>query len=140
MNRCLWIFRIEQGLSTNPFGLQIGRAPVILFLYNALKHSIWLVNVLFLQFSRNEVNKDEPKIFYWIYIGFFWTQCITTVVLAVFIAANKNEDGPTFMVKVTKGILFEHQGLGFCYRAVFNWLLKVICVCLGFHFLYFVIG
>ena len=65
-----------------------------------ISYSIRLVNVLFLQFSRSELNKHEPQIFYWIYMGFFWTQCISTVVLAAFIAANKNEDGPTFMVKV----------------------------------------
>ena len=49
---------------------------------------------------REEVNKEEPGLFYWIYMFFFWTQCISTVVLAVLIAAKRNEDGPTFVVKV----------------------------------------
>ena len=49
---------------------------------------------------RSEVKKEKLGTFYWIYMFFFWTQCISTVVLAVLIAANRNEDGPTFVVKV----------------------------------------
>lgn len=37
---------------------------------------------------------------YWTYLGLYWIQCISSVVLAILIAANKNEDGPTFLVKV----------------------------------------
>lgn len=37
---------------------------------------------------------------YWIYLCLYWIQCITSVVLAILIATNKNEDGPTFLVKV----------------------------------------
>ena len=58
------------------------------------------LNLILAYLFREEVNKDEPGLFYWIYMFFFWTQCISTVVLAVLIAAKRNEDGPIFVVKV----------------------------------------
>ena len=58
------------------------------------------LNLILAFLFREEVNKDEPGLFYWIYMSFFWSQCISTVVLAVLIAAKRNEDGPTFVVKV----------------------------------------
>lgn len=47
----------------------------------------------------NDVNKEEPGLFYWIYMAFFWTQCISTIFMVVLIAANQNEDGPTCVIK-----------------------------------------
>ena len=58
------------------------------------------LNLILAYLFRKEVNKDEPGLFYWIYMFFFWTQCINTVVLAVLIAAKRNEDGPILVVKV----------------------------------------
>ena len=58
------------------------------------------LNLILAYLFREEVNKDEPGLFYWIYMFFFWSQCISTVVLAVLIAAKRNEDGPIFVVKV----------------------------------------
>ena len=60
--------------------------------------SVWDLTLFYL--PRNHVNKKEPGLFYWIYIALFWTQCISAVVLVILIAKNKNDDGPTFVVKV----------------------------------------
>jgi len=60
----------------------------------------------------NHVNKKEPGLFYWIYIALFWTQCISAVVLVILIAKNKNDDGPTFVVKLlfVVGVVFTLPG------------------------------
>ncbi|XP_073257256.1 uncharacterized protein [Porites lutea] len=73
---------------------------------------IFAILFMILLEELKEVNKDKPGLFYWIYMFFFWSQCISTVVLAVLIAAKRNEDGPTFVVKllVIAGVVFTLPG------------------------------
>ncbi|XP_068747964.1 uncharacterized protein [Montipora capricornis] len=61
----------------------------------------FILAVLFMVILEDlHLSKEQPDIFYWLYISLFWTQCITPVVLVILIAVNKNEDGPTLSVKL----------------------------------------
>lgn len=77
---------------------------------------------------------------YWIYLCLYWIQCITSVVLAILIAANKNEDGPTFLVKLffLVGVFFSLPGdvPSFIWSCIsYSHALTGYCVALAFSFL-----
>lgn len=77
---------------------------------------------------------------YWIYLCLYWIQCITSVILAILIVTNKNEDGPTFLVKLSflVGVFFSlpgdvpsfiwscisysHASIGYCFALAFSFL------------------
>lgn len=59
-----------------------------------------LISLELVYLCRLALTQDVTVGIYWIYLCLYWIQCITSVVLAILIATNKNEDGPTFLVKV----------------------------------------
>lgn len=86
------------------------------------------------------LTQDVTVGIYWIYLCLYWIQCITSVVLAILIATNKNEDGPTFLVKLSflVGVFFSlpgdvpsfiwscisysHASTGYCFALAFSFL------------------
>lgn len=89
---------------------------------------------------RLALTQDVTVGIYWIYLCLYWIQCITSVVLAILIATNKNEDGPTFLVKLSflVGVFFSLPGdvpsfiwscisysdasIGYCFALAFSFL------------------
>lgn len=86
------------------------------------------------------LTQDVTVGIYWIYLCLYWIQCITSVVLAILIATNKNEDGPTVLVKLyfLVGVFFSLPGdvpsfiwscisysdasIGYCFALAFSFL------------------